>query len=190
MDVPGNHPGALADVGGVHDHYEAAIHTGDGVVRVELVNVQPDSLLHGLRKLIILDNASTALLVEYGLPAAAPGITVETCLSPDYYRLLRHGAAELQRGGGRNWRGARNRGTGVWLALADDEDTTWCDPAGPEPGHGVLVRVHAGARSFHLLIGVGDVDEDAAARAMLTGRERLPGQPGELTRRDPVGGRR
>lgn len=190
MDVPGNHPGALADVGGVHDRHEAAIHTGDGVVRVELVNVQPDSLLHGLRKLIILDNASTALLVEYGLPAAAPGITVETCLSPDYYRLLRHGAAELQRGGGRNWRGARNRGTGVWLALADDEDTTWCDPSGPEPGHGVLVRVHAGARSFHLLIGVGDVDEEAAARAMLTGRELLPGQPGELTRRDPVGGRR
>ncbi|MDI3213976.1 glycogen/starch synthase [Arthrobacter sp. AL12] len=190
MDVPGNHPGGLADVGGVHDRHEARIHTGDGVIRVELVNVQADSALHRLRKQIVLDHTSTALLVAYELPPAAPGITVETCLSPDYYRLLRHGSAELRRGRGRNWQGASNRGAGVWLALADDEDTTWCDPAGPEPGHGVLVRVHAGARSFHLLIGVGDVDDDVAARAMRTGLDRLAGQPGEPSSRDPVGVRR
>lgn len=190
MDVPGNHPGGLADVGGVHDRHEATIRTGDGVVRVELVNVQADSQLHGLRKRIILDQASTALLVGYELPAAAPGITVETCLSPDYYRLLRHGSAELRRSGGRNWRGARSRGTGVWLALADDEETTWCDPAGPEPGHGALVRMHSGSRSFHVLIGVGDINDEAAAGALRTGRERLSDQTGVRLSRDPVGGRR
>jgi starch synthase len=184
MDVPANHPGGLADVGGVHDRHEVTIHAGDGVVQVELTNVQEDSPLHGLRKRIVLDDVSPALLVAYDLPAAAPGITVETCLSPDYYRLLRHGVAELQRHGGRSWRGARNRGAGVWVALAGDEDTAWCDPAGPEPGHGVLVRVRAEARSFHLLIGVGDIDDDTARRAVQAGRERLH----DLATHEPAGG--
>lgn len=173
MDVPANHPGALADVGGVHDRHEVSIHVEDGVVQVELTNVQEDSPLHGLRKRILLDDVSPALLVAYDLPAAAPEITVEACLSPDYYRLLRHGVAELQRHGGRSWRGASNSGAGVWVALAGDEDTDWSDPAGPEPGHGVLVRVRAEARSFHLLIGAGDIDDDMARQAMQAGRERL-----------------
>jgi hypothetical protein len=186
MDAPGNHPGGLADGGGVHDRHDVTIHAWDGVVQVELANVQQGSPLFGLRKRIVLDTGSPELLVAYDLPAAAPGITIETCLSPDYYRLLRHGVAELQRRGGRNWRGAGNRGTGVWVALAGDEDTAWSEPAGPEPGHGVLVRVRANARSFHLLIGVGDTDDDAAGRSLRAGRERLAGLAG----RTPVGGRR
>ncbi|MBT2520808.1 glycogen/starch synthase [Arthrobacter sp. ISL-28] len=185
MDVPANHPGGLADGGGVHDRYEVSIHSGDGAIRVELRNVQENSPLHGLRKRIIMDDVSPALLVAYDLPAAASGITIETCLSPDYYRLLRHGVADLQRSGGRSWRGASNRGSGVWVALARDEDTIWCDPTGPEPGHGVLIRIRADARSFHLLIGVGDTDDDMAGTAVQEGRERLA----ELTARDPIGGR-
>jgi hypothetical protein len=139
----------------------------------ELENVQEDSPLFGLRKRIVIDSGSTALLVGYDLPPAAPGVTVETCLSPDYYRLLRHGAADLQRRGGRNWRGACNGDVTAWVALAPDEDTSWCLPTGPEPGHGVLVRLRAEARSFHLLLGVGDVDDDAAGRAVLARRDRL-----------------
>ncbi|WP_197515695.1 glycogen/starch synthase [Arthrobacter sp. U41] len=185
MDVPGNHPGALADAGGVHDRHEVAIHAADGAIRVELANAQEGSPLLGLRKRIVLDDASPSLLVAYDLPAAAPGLTVEACLSPDYYRLLRHGVAGLQRQRGRSWRGACNRGAGVWIALADDEDTAWDDSSGPDPGHGVLVRVRAGARSFHLLIGVGEIDDDTAARALQTGRERLAG----LTARGQAGGR-
>jgi starch synthase len=45
--------------------------------------------------------------------------------------------------------------------------------------------VRAEARSFHLLIGVGDIDDDMARRAVQAGRERLA----DLTSRDPVGGR-
>jgi hypothetical protein len=37
----------------------------------------------------------------------------------------------------------------------------------------VLVRLRAEARSFHLLIGAGDIDDDAAERAVKAGRERL-----------------
>jgi starch synthase len=185
MDFPANHPGALADGGGEHDRHEATIISGDGMVQVDLVNVQEDSPLQGLCKRIVLDNVSPVLLVAYSLPATAPGLTVESCLSPNYYRLLRHGAAELQRRGGRNWRGAGSRGTGVWIALATDEETAWCDPSVPEPGHGVLVRVRAEARSFHLLVGVGDIDDATAAQAVQAGRERLA----LLSARDLMGDR-
>ena len=186
MDVPGNHPGGFADVGGVHDRHEVSLHTGDGVVWAELANVQEGSALRGVHKRIILDNIRPALLVAYELPAAVPGVTVETCLSPDYYRLLRNGAADLQRGGGRHWRGAGTPGADVWIALADDEDTAWAGPGCPEPGHGVLVRVRAEAQSFHLLLGVGDIDDDHAAAAVRSGRELLAG----LTVPHPAGGRR
>jgi hypothetical protein len=173
MEVPANHPGGLADSGGAHDRHEVTLHSGDGVLLAELANVQEGSALHGLRKRIVLDDISPSLLVAYDLPAAAPAITVDTCLSPDYYRLLRHGAAELQRQEGRNWRGVRNRRTAAWVALPGDEGTAWCDPDGPDPGHGVLVRLRAEARSFHLLIGAGDIDDDTAERAVQAGRERL-----------------
>jgi hypothetical protein len=173
MDVPANHPGGLADAGGVNDGYEVTVHHEDGVVRVELENVQGDSPLHGLRKRIVLEAGSSALLVGYDLPAAALEVVVESCLSPDYYRLLRHGPAGLQHGEGPSWRGVRNDGVAVWVARAADEDTSWCAPSGPQPGHGVLVALRSGTRSFHLLIGVGDVDEEAAGRAVRAARGRL-----------------
>jgi starch synthase len=186
MDIPANHPGGLADDGGVHDRYEVTFHPEDGAVLVELENVQEDSPLYRLRKRIVLESGSTALLVGYDLPAAAPGVTVETCLSPDYYRLLRHGAADLQRLGHGTWRGACNGDVTAWVALAPDEDTGWCQPTRPEPGHGVLVHLRAETRSFHLLLGVGDVDEDEVGQAVQARRERLV----ELTGLVPAGASR
>jgi starch synthase len=186
MDVPPNHPGALADEGGVHDRHEVTVHPEDGAVMVELENVQEDSPLYGLRKRIVIDGGSTALLVGYDLPAAAPGVTVETCLSPDYYRLLRHGAAGLERRGERNWRGARNGDVTAWVALAPDEDTAWCRPTRPEPGHGVLVHLRAETRSFHLLLGIGDIDDEEAGQAVQARRERLA----QLTDLVPAGASR
>ncbi|MDQ0689337.1 glycogen/starch synthase [Arthrobacter sp. W4I7] len=182
MDVPANHPGGLADGGGLHDRYEVSIHWGDGIIVSELRNVQEDSPLFGLCKRAVLDDAAPALLVAYDLPAGADGISIHTCLSPDYYRLLRHGVAELQRTGGTSWQGASSRATQVWVALADDEDTAWCDPEAPDPGHGVLISVRAQAGSFHLLIGLGEIDEEAAQETVKSGRERLATlAAGELT---------
>lgn len=173
MEVPANHPGGLADGGGLRDRYDVNIHVLDGVLRVVLKNGQEDSPLYGLRKQITMDDDSPTLLVTYDLPPGTAGITVETCLSPDYYRLLRHGSAALEHQEGPNWRGACNRGTAVWAALAGDEDTAWVDPVGPDPGHGVLLRMRAGARSFHLLIGVGDIDDGKASTAVQARREEL-----------------
>jgi len=45
--------------------------------------------------------------------------------------------------------------------------------------------MRAEARSFHLLIGVGDIDDDAAERAVKAARNRLA----DLDARDTVGGR-
>jgi hypothetical protein len=173
MDVPANHPGALADAGSVHDRYEVRVHPADGVVLVEMEDVQEDSPLRGQRKRILLDGGATALVVGYDLPADVPGLTVETCLSPDYYGLLREGSAGLVRCGGRSWRGAANGATTAWVALAADEDTAWREAAGPHPGHGVLVELRAEARTFHLLVGVGDVDDRTAAAAVEGGRQQL-----------------
>ena len=173
MDVPANHPGALADGGGLHDRYEASIHWLDGVIVSELRNVQEDSPLFGLCKRVVLDDTAAALLVAYDLPPGADGVTVHTCLSPDYYRLLRHGMAELHRMGGTSWQGASSRATQVWIALADDEDSAWCGPEAQVQGHGVLISLRAQARSFHLLIGLGEVDEELAQRTVKSARERL-----------------
>jgi starch synthase len=175
MDVPANHPGALADQGSVHDRHEVTVSAEDGVVAVELEDVQPDSRLCGLRKRVLLDADSTGLLIGYDLPMDVDGLTVETCLSPDYYQLLREGVGALLRHEGRTWRGASTGGVAAWVALAGDEDTSWCAPAESEsePGHGLLLRLRAYTRCFHLLLGVGLVDDDTAGRAVLAGRERL-----------------
>ncbi|WP_222267309.1 glycogen/starch synthase [Modestobacter marinus] len=173
MDVPANHPGALADLGSVHDRHVVTVHPGDGALAVELEDVQPDSPLCGLRKRVLLDAGSAALLIGYDLPLDVPGLTVETCLSPDYHELLREGAGALRRLDGRNRRGAGAGAVDVWIALAADEDTSWCSRAEPEPGHGLLVRLRADTRRFHLLLATGTVDGETAAAAVLAGRERL-----------------
>jgi ADP-glucose type glycogen/starch synthase len=172
MDVPANHPGGLADLGSVHDRHEVTVHRGNGTVVVELTDVEADSPLCGLRKRIELEAGGTALLVGYELPCGVPGVTVDTCLSPDYHQLLRDGAAALRRDEGRSWRGAASGAVGVWVAIAADEDTSWCPTPVPGPGHGVLVRVRADAPAFHLLLGVGHVDDDRAAQALRTRRAR------------------
>lgn len=186
MDVPANHPGGLADVGGVHDRYEASLHWGDGVIVAELRNVQEGSPLFGLCKRAVLDDLVPALLVAYDLPPCADAITVQTCLSPDYYRLLRHGVAGLQRTGGKSWQGAASRATQVWVALADDENSTWCGPEAQDPGHGVLISLRAEASSFHLLVGLGETDEELAQGTVKAARERLAA----LAARELTGGRR
>jgi hypothetical protein len=173
MDVPANHPGALADLGSVHDRFEVTVHPGEGVLAVELEDVQQDSPLCGLRKRILLEAGSAALLVGYDLPLDVPSLTVETFLSPDYHQLLRAGADALHPLEGRTWRGARTDRVSVWVALAADEDTSWCARPEAEPGHGLLVRLRADTRRFHLALGAGAVDDGTAASAVLAGRERL-----------------
>lgn len=173
MDRPANHPGALADVGFEHDRYRTSLVEVDSYALAEMTNVQPDSRMRGARKTVLLSPESPALLVCYRLPGGFGALDTEACLSPDYYRLLRWGRYGLSATSRGSLRGARNGEMAVWLALAHDEDTRWEDPASPEVGHGLNVRVRTGSGHFHLLLGCGEVDE-AGCRALLReGRDVL-----------------
>ncbi len=173
MDEPANHPGALADGGFTHDRYDVTVTLEDDDVLVEMVDVEPDSALRGARKRILLEADSHVLTVGYELPPDLPLLMVEVCLSTDYYSLLRNGRQDVRRFGGRTMRGMRTGTTRAWVALAGDEDTSWHAPRRAEVGHGLVVEVCARAPSFHLLIGVGEVDEDWTTRQMKCGREAL-----------------
>lgn len=178
MDQPANHPGALADVGFVHDGYDVSTPDVTGGALVELLNVAEQSDLRGAHKRILLPDDGDALVVAYELPHGCGGLTVETCLSPHYYQLLRRGRQGLRRDDGAQWRGARNGPVAVWLA-GDDEEITWAEEPG-EAGHGLSVRAHARTRSFHLVLGVGAIDAErchvvlADARTLL---DRVNAQP-------------
>jgi hypothetical protein len=173
MDEPANHPGALADGEGTHDRYDVTVTLeGDDVI-VDMVDVEPGSAMSGTRKRILLEADSQALAVGYDVPPELPMLTVEVCLSTDYYSLLRNGRRDVRRFGGRTVRGMRSGTTRAWVALAGDEETSWHTPRRGEVGHGLVVEVCSRAPSFHLLIGVGDVDEEGIARQMKCGREAL-----------------
>ncbi|HEX8099351.1 MAG TPA: hypothetical protein VF660_04010 [Actinomycetota bacterium] len=150
---PPNHPGALVDWGGEGDAYEISRleRTGASVL-VELTNVQPQSALRGLRKTITASAGGPVVDVCYRVPSGVTGISVESCLSPDYYRLLREGRGCIASFDGPKRRGFRLDDVAVWVDLPRGEATRWAEPVN-SPGHAMSVRVVARAPHFHLRIG-------------------------------------
>jgi hypothetical protein len=173
MDHPPNHPGALADVGFEHDRYLVSA-LGDGAhARVEMTNVEESGRLYGSRKSVLLAPGHPALAVCYRMPEGSGDLATEACLGPDYYRLLREGRRGLGPCTGESWRGFRNEDVAVWLGLAGDEQTGWTEPAKPEAGHGMNVRVRAEASHFHLLISCGDAIEGSCQQLLQEHRAAL-----------------
>jgi hypothetical protein len=167
MDCPPNHPGALTEVGFEHDRYQvSAITTSRERASVELTNAQPDSSLHGLTKRLSVASGERTLAVCYAAPSSSGSVAVQTCFSPDYYRLLRHGRKGLRRLDGPAWRGARNANLAVWLGSLTDGATVWTEPCPAEAGHGLNVRLEAVGGHFHLIIGCGRADEGAIQESM------------------------
>ncbi len=173
MDHPPNHPGALADVGFEHDRYLVSALSDGTHAWVEMTNVEEDSRLFGTRKSVLLAPGHPALAVCYRMPEGSGDLATETCLAPDYYRLLREGRRGLSPFNGEGWRGFRNGDVAVWLGLAGDEETGWTEPARTEAGHGMNVRVRADASHFHLLISCGDTDEDSCQQLLQGHRAAL-----------------
>ncbi|MDP8956380.1 MAG: hypothetical protein M3N24_05410 [Actinomycetota bacterium] len=156
MAVPPNHPGALADVGFEHDEYGASVlDSGQASLRVEVRNVQWGSRLFGARKAFALRRSDPVLSVCYRLPADAGRVCVESCLSPDYFRLLREGPRDLRRYDGRRRRGFRFGEAAVWIELKPGERTMWTNPIHARVGHGMNVRLLAEASHFHMVVGCG-----------------------------------
>jgi hypothetical protein len=187
MDQPPNHPGALADSGFEHDHYEvSALGATAGCACVKLTNVEKSSELFGARKSLLLVPKFPALVVRYEIPYGLGGFSTEACLSPDYLHLLRQGRRDLSPCGGENWRGCRNGDVAVWVGMDPGEGTVWTKPEVEEAGHSINVRVEAHAGIFHLLLGCGPTDEEGCRWLIERGRDVFDwvaaGKPSETLR--------
>lgn len=155
MDVPRNHPGALADVGFEHDRYKATVLTANGQrVEAELQNHQCESPGRGLVKRIVLSYGSNALRVSYTLPDRLPGADIEFGLSPDYLSLLRSGRGLLREytdAGARGWSAG---GVTVWIKPEPGDHLRWTKPYQEEFGHGRSMRLTSTKGGFSLWVGV------------------------------------
>jgi starch synthase len=155
MDVPAEHPGALADRGHEHDRYEArALRTERGEPGLVLENVETGSPLLGTRKVIRLDRRAGTLEVDYHLPPGACDVVVDCALGPDYYRLLREGRDAMVPFELGRRRGARTGDVAAWVELPRSNEATFTEPR-CEAGHthGVAIRPHA--PRFRFRIGGG-----------------------------------
>ena len=173
MNRPANHPGALADVGFEHDRYRLSFAETEEHTLVRMTNAQEGSRLFGATKTLLLPPDTPAIIVCYRLPKTTRGFSTETCLSPDYYRLLRRGRSTLSPTAGERLRGYRNGDVAVWVCLAAEEDVSWEEPSKPEVGHGLVVRAAARTPHFHLLLGCGETDDQGRRQLMRQGKELL-----------------
>jgi starch synthase len=163
MDLPANHPGALADVGYEHEPWRVEDASGS------CVRMGATGALRGARKAIVAAPGEPVLIVCYDLPDAGAAFATEACLSPDYLTLLREGRRALRHVRGACRRGARTGAAAVWLAHAADEPVAFVAAARREAGHGRNVRVEARARHFHLLLGCGATDAPRCRRLLDAG---------------------
>ncbi|MGH9037829.1 MAG: hypothetical protein ACRD0O_18885 [Acidimicrobiia bacterium] len=175
MEIPANHPGALADVGHENERWElAATRTRDGAVEAELRNVEAGSPLFGSTKRLRLRPGAAHLDVAYELADAPERFRLELGLSPDYLTLLREGRAAVRPLHAGRRRGFAAGAAAVWVELPDDQPLVW-EPAPARPaGHVLVLRVAAYRPSFALRLGVGvpSPPEEIDLRVAVPGRRR------------------
>ena len=155
MEIPPNHPGALADLGLEHDAYQVRINVADGKqVDVELKNIEPQSAGNGLAKRMQLSHGESRLQVDYAIPQCVPGISVDFAFSPDYLNLLRYGRALLtpfEESGARGWSA---NSIAVWVREEGNGDLSWSGPFPEHTGHKASLRLSTCNRKFTISIGV------------------------------------
>jgi hypothetical protein len=155
MEVPPNHPGALADVGLEHDAYHVRIHCAQGSrVEVELVNVEPQSAGSSLSKRIALRHGDSFLEVHYAVPECLSAISVDFALSPDYLNLLRYGRAILRAFEQDRAQGWSANSIAVWVREEGEGEFSWSRPLPEHNGHKACLRLSTGSRQFTVSIGV------------------------------------
>jgi hypothetical protein len=153
MDVPRNHPGALADCGFEHDAYQAEIvHEGGEAALIRLVNVEKSSRAFGLVKEIELREGCACMTVRYQLPRSLSRIEVECAFSPDYLHLLRSGMRSLQLFAEANVRGCR--AANITVSIAPKGSITYTTPYQERCGHGAVLRLMSSTRQACFNIGV------------------------------------
>jgi hypothetical protein len=156
MDVPRNHPGAMADVGFEHDSYTVQVMAAkDGSVSALLTNECRDSSALGMtKKYSLVSYEDEKICVEYALPGTLSGLEVECGLSPDYLRLLREGisiVSPYENDGARGWRTDR---IAVWVKPGELLAGRWSTPYQLKFGHGLANRLTFDRRCFSIWLGV------------------------------------
>lgn len=155
MEIPANHPGALAESGHENDRYKPAVMKGHGDdTGAVLINREKHSEIFGLAKSFRLGRMADEIEVTYSFPGKSPNLSIEFGLSPDYLHLLRFGSNNLREMRDLNCRGYSNNGTSVWVRLDDLTKTLFSQSAPRQFGHGYAFRVDCLNRSFTLRVGV------------------------------------
>lgn len=166
MDVPRNHPGALADVQYEHDSYQTRILKHEALASAEMANVQPGSKARGLIKTVsLLSYQEDSLQVGYSLPSHLNKLEVECGLSPDYLGLLREGYGMLvpyEESGARGWRTTR---LAAWVKPDSGASFEWSRPGQAQFGHGYVLAMAFKEQKFGLTLGVEISREETAAES-------------------------
>jgi hypothetical protein len=158
MDVPRNHPGALADAGFEHDSYDVEIESrGGAAVVVRLSNTEQRSAAFGMIKELELKAGAASLQVSYRLPVNLRKLATECALSPDYLELLRSGSRNLRMMEDGVTRSCKAGGASVWLNAG--RGIQFEEPFQPRCGHGCVIRLASSQREFNFAIGVTREDE-------------------------------
>jgi hypothetical protein len=153
MEVPRNHPGALADIGFENDCYSTTVLSADGAtVRAQLTHDKAGTAGHGLMKDIVLESYETnKLIVTYTLPDGLNGLGIECGLSPDYLNLLRYGRSIMQRSETASCRGFHTGEAAVFVHK-NGGHVEWTKTSSEEFGHGARIAIYAADRQFTLSI--------------------------------------
>ena len=167
MQHPPNHPGALAEKGYERDAY--AVAASEVSAGVTMTNVQAGSNLFGTCKNVRILPQSQHIAICYRLPNTLKSLDTIICFSPDYYRLLREGPAQLRPVANQRIRGFAFDETTVWVARSGDDQIRWVEPEQARVGHGMNVQIRFEAVHAHLLIGCGTID-DSICSPFLNGR--------------------
>lgn len=154
MDVPANHPGALADVGFEHDRYEIeSMQTNPaGDAELVIVNRETDSPAYGLIKRFILSKHGRIHVCYEHIPSELLPLSLIAGFSPDYLRLLREGRRAVAPFTEGDKRGFRTESVYAW-ARPTSADVSWGIPRNPVFGHGLCLGFSFSSSSASLEIG-------------------------------------
>jgi hypothetical protein len=154
MEVPANHPGALADLGFEDHRYNVTLSTPDGgEVAVSLTSDERASADRVIQKVLSLSAGSNEIQVTYRGPKGGRSLIIECGLSPDYRSLLRCGRKPLLPICKPATWGFQNGDVSAWIRVED----AWRDKLdGAEErdfGHGRAIRFPAPGRAFTFYVG-------------------------------------
>ncbi|WP_163100527.1 hypothetical protein [Peribacillus alkalitolerans] len=156
MDIPINHPGALADVGFEHDSYKvASIDIKESEqVEIVLVNNQKNSAAFGMIKRFSLKKGERQVQVRYeNIPSNILPLSIDFGLSPDYLRLLREGRSKVVPYSKTEKRGFKNGDNFTWVQ-SNSADSKWDLSRNPIFGHGFSLTKKVTSPTVSLSLGV------------------------------------